>query len=59
MSAPVLHRRHDARTRRPRDTIASDDRLVEDLRAGRVRPDDPDPVAGLLAAWRLDVLGAR
>ena len=41
------------RTARKRHTVESDDRLIEDIRAGRVSPDDPDPVAALLARWRL------
>jgi hypothetical protein len=44
------------RTRRragTRHTVASDDRLIEEIRAGRVPPDDPDPIAALLARWRL------
>ena len=36
-----------------RHTVESDDRLIEEVRAGRVSPDDPDPVAALLARWRL------
>jgi hypothetical protein len=36
-----------------RHTVASDDQLVEKIRAGRIRPDDPDPVAALLARWRM------
>jgi hypothetical protein len=36
-----------------RHTVESDDRLIEEIRAGRVSPDDPDPVAALLARWRL------
>ena len=58
MSAPVLDRRGETRGRYApkRHTVASDDRLVEDLRAGLVAPDDPDPVAALLARWRLSVL---
>jgi hypothetical protein len=36
-----------------RHTVASDDRLIEEIRAGRVPLDDPDPVAALLARWRL------
>lgn len=36
-----------------RHTVASDDRLIEEIRAGRVPLDDPDPVVALLARWRL------
>jgi hypothetical protein len=37
---------------RKRHTVESDDRLIEEIRAGRVPADDPDPVAALLARWR-------
>jgi hypothetical protein len=61
VGAPVLDRRAETRAAGApeRHTVASDDQLVEDLRAGLVAPDDPDPVAALLAAWRLDVLAER
>jgi hypothetical protein len=42
------------RISRKRHTVESDDRLIEEIRAGRVSADDPDPVAALLARWRLD-----
>ncbi|MCW0212196.1 MAG: hypothetical protein OJJ54_02475 [Pseudonocardia sp.] len=32
--------------------VLADDRLIEDVRAGRVSPADTDPVAALLAFWR-------
>jgi hypothetical protein len=38
---------------RKRHAVESDDRLIEEIRAGRVSVDDPDPVAAMLARWRL------
>jgi ketosteroid isomerase-like protein len=55
-SAPVPSRPEATRIRRlegNRHTVESDDQLIEEVRAGLVLPDDPDPVAALLARWRL------
>jgi hypothetical protein len=33
-------------------TVLEDEQLLEDVRAGRRGPEDPDPLVRLLAVWR-------
>jgi hypothetical protein len=56
-SANVVPIRQGARAREQGRTgeeqaVLTDDRLIEDVRAGLVSPSDPDPMAAFLAFWR-------